>query len=72
MTQKNINAEEKLRRTAIDRLIRASLDAGPDALEFLLAKWREIGATDPGKFGTSRMPEPLTPPVIENAEREGR
>jgi len=71
MKQKKITAEEELRCAAIDRLIEACLADRFYALEFLLAKWRNVNAFDSGKFTiTGIAPKPLSPPLIENTKRE--
>jgi len=71
MKQTNITAEEELRRAAIDRLIEARLADSADALELLLAKWRNISKFDSDEFKITRIPFiPPRLPLTENTKRE--
>ena len=69
MKQKKITAEEELRYAAIDCLIEAYLADRFYALEFLLARWRNVSACNSGKFTMARFnPKPPRFPIFENTK----
>lgn len=73
MNQKKITAEEELRCAAIDCLIEAYLVDRYHALEFMLARWRNVGTFDSDKFTIAQIsPKPQRLPIFENTIQEKR
>ena len=73
MNQKKITAEEELRCAAIDCLIEAYLVDRFHALEFMLARWRNAGTFDSGKFSIPQIsPKPQRLPIFEGPIQEER